>query len=119
MAKTFGPGVFSIVDCVTGRGPNRKARTRDIATKIRAWRQSVTMPLADRNDPARVKLADRIANVESAVRRAEKSGDASYLDLYKSESDAFRVLTNEAAEDDATGKIRAMMARLARALGES
>jgi (p)ppGpp synthase/HD superfamily hydrolase len=119
MAKTFGPGVFAIVDCVTGRGPNRKARTRDIATKIRAWRQSVSMPLADRNDPARVKLADRIANVESALRRAEESGDASYVNLYKKEWPEFRALMNEAAEDDGTGKVRAMLDRLTRALEET
>lgn len=61
----FGKEVADLVEAVTGRGFNRKARVADAYRKIAAAGEQAVM----------LKLADRIANVESA--RNERS------DLYE------------------------------------
>lgn len=73
LATRFGNEVADLVWAVTGVGKNRKERNENVYAKIRAYPQAATL-----------KLADRIANVEAAVRVPDK------LAMYRKEWPAFR-----------------------------
>jgi guanosine-3',5'-bis(diphosphate) 3'-pyrophosphohydrolase len=73
----FGEDVFRLVWAVTGVGANRKERMAAAYEKIRA--------LLPYHGAAHLKLADRIANVESCV----ATGNASLLAMYRKEMPAF------------------------------
>ncbi|MDM7992959.1 MAG: HD domain-containing protein [Candidatus Fermentibacter sp.] len=74
--KHFGAEVAELVWAVTGEGPNRRVRNQAVYEKIRG-----------RGDAAaNLKLADRIANVECALRE----GSEEHLKMYAEESVEFR-----------------------------
>lgn len=76
IAVEFGPEVAAMVVACTGIGPNRKARNADIAAKLQAC------PSA-----ARVKLADRAANVANCRLHADPR-----IRMYQKEHPEFRAM---------------------------
>jgi len=69
----FGHYVQYLVWGVTGKGVNRKARIKD-----QAWKMND-------KDIARLKLCDRIANIEHAI----KSGNTQIMNMYAKEHEEF------------------------------
>lgn len=74
LGERFGEEVQALVWAVTGVGANRKERNGEVYRKIKIC------PAA-----ADLKLADRIANVEAAIR----DGAAGKFDMYREEHDEF------------------------------
>lgn len=81
----FGPDVAGLVEAVTGRGPNRRARVADAHPKI----------VAGGERPALLKACDRIANGEASESLAAQ-GDEGLLRMYWREHPAFRAMVLEA-----------------------
>jgi len=78
----FGPDVAGLVDAVTDEpGPNRRARKAATYQKIREAGHLAV----------RLKLADRIANVEAG---------GSLTDMYRKEHEAFRRNLHTAGENE-------------------
>lgn len=74
IAETFGGEVAALVSACTGVGPNRRARNVDIALRIHACPRA-----------AKIKLADRLANVRSCWRTQDAR-----LFMYHREHSDFR-----------------------------
>jgi len=70
LCTRFGEEPALLVFCVTGSGPNRKARQKSIVEKLLAEPRAVNL-----------KLCDRIANVEAA----NAAGRHSIVKMYRSE----------------------------------
>lgn len=109
LSDRFGRPVALLVEAVTGRGKNRKARNENAYQKIE-WEAPAAVLL---------KLCDRIANVEAA----RAGNGASYLDLYRREQEAFAPRMTQAFEGARSGATNdeaetfdRMMARLREAL---
>lgn len=75
----FGRKVADLVEAVTGRGENRKARQADIVEKLMKHPDAVAL-----------KLLDRLAN----VRAAKTEGRADLLVMYRKEWPAYCELFN-------------------------
>jgi (p)ppGpp synthase/HD superfamily hydrolase len=99
IAHAFGEDVAALVEAVTGRGPNRKARRADAYAKIEALPDAVFL-----------KLADRIANVE-----ASKPGGR-HLVMYREEQPGFEAMIDRAGMTNHP-MVKRMLARLRAALG--
>lgn len=87
----FGQEVAAIVDACTGNGANRTARMSRILRSIAALD-----PPELRTQAARVKLADRCANVE-----ASGANDPGRLRMYSKELAAFQSVLREFCPDPA------------------
>ena len=98
----FGPRVEKLVWAVSGIGKNRKERKRDAFDKMRAlvgrtppsWRLADGSPwdgrqalMSDAEGAVNLKLADRIANVESSLRDGP-----GLLDMYRKEMAEFEAM---------------------------
>lgn len=70
LCNLFGRKVADLVEAVTGRGNNRKARKADTLEKLRK-----------NPEAAALKLIDRLANVKAAA----KAGRTDLLEMYKKE----------------------------------
>ena len=101
IADAFGDDVAALVWAVTGVGVNRKARVADAYAKIVAHPEAVFL-----------KLADRIANVESSARTRY---DADRLAMYRKEQPAFEAMIVRAKMAD-HGLVVRMLERLQSAL---
>jgi (p)ppGpp synthase/HD superfamily hydrolase len=105
--KLFGADAALLVEAVTGRGSNRRARVANAYEKIESVGARAAL----------LKLADRIANVE----RAEPG--SSHLSLYQSEQSLFAHKMARAALEDENRRandldtLAAMMDRLHKGLG--
>lgn len=76
ISALFGEDVAALVEAVTGRGVNRRARIADAYAKIEAMPEALYL-----------KLADRIANVEASARRKPD-----LLAMYKREQEGFEAM---------------------------
>lgn len=94
----FGERVADLVEAVTGRGETRAERVASAHDKIIAFGR----------DAARLKIADRIANVEASA------GIPRYLTMYREEQAGFEDMLARAGLNEP-----AMLARLRRAIGSS
>jgi (p)ppGpp synthase/HD superfamily hydrolase len=74
LEKDYGPAVRDLVFACSGFGPSRKARNADIYAKLEQTPRACI-----------VKIADRIANLESAI----EGNKQSYAAMYVKENDAF------------------------------
>jgi len=83
IAETFGGEIAVLVSACTGVGPNRRARNADIAVRIHAYPRA-----------AKIKLADRLANVLSCWRTQD-----SRLYMYYREHPDFRSMLLRADRD--------------------
>lgn len=97
----FGHSVTRLVTAVTdGQGKDRKARKRESYAKMQEFPQAIPL-----------KLADRIANVESSL--LERSG---LVEMYRGEHEEFRGQLYEASLSEGSGytqtRVRAMWSYL-------
>ena len=76
IAALFGDDVAALVEAVTGRGQNRKARIANAYGKIEAMPEALYL-----------KLADRIANVEASAR-----SKPDLLAMYQREQEGFEAM---------------------------
>lgn len=93
IAFAVGNDVRAIVELVTdGRGATRAERKADVYRRL----TSLDLPLRLRQEAVVVKLADRIANVESSI--LFTVGRAPYLRIYTAEHSAFRAALQPVTE---------------------
>lgn len=101
IADAFGEDVAALVEAVTGRGPNRKARVSDAYAKIEALPEAVFL-----------KLADRIANVEASAHTKLAT-----FTMYREEQPGFEAMIARAGMASHP-KVQRMLDRLRAALGQ-
>lgn len=82
LAGRYGTGVATLTDLVTDNktAPNRRARQQATYTRMRSH--------PDGSRARKLKLADRIANVEASLRADGKS----FFGMYRKEYDFFRAM---------------------------